>query len=186
MNWLCEPLVNVAMRPVRASAFPATVPAVPALFSSSEGSILMDEQHFPMVLQRWEGAATVEVVRDHFDYSMPLLERARRENVAISVVLDATNGARPTSVVRKVIAERADALAAQWPELLRPTRVVIQSAPLRGVITALGWLSRGALQLASYPSRVSAIRAGIAHLEAVGSPVPEALDPNTYEFPAVD
>ena len=53
---------------------------------------------------------------DHFDYSMPLLERARRENVAISVVLDATNGARPTSVVRKVIAERADALAAQWPE----------------------------------------------------------------------
>lgn len=146
----------------------------------------MDEQHFPMVLQRWEGAVTVEIVRDHFDYSMPLLERARRENVAISVVLDATNTVRPTSIVRKSIAERADEIAAQWPELLRPSRVVIQSAPLRGVITALGWLSRGALQLASYPSRVSAIRAGIAHLESVGSPVPDALDPTTYEFPSAD
>ncbi len=146
----------------------------------------MDERYFPMVVQRWEGAQTVEVVRDHFDYSIPLLERARREKVAISVVLDAVDSIRPTSTVRKYIAERADDIAEQWPELLRPSRVVILSAPLRGVITALGWLSRGALQLASYPSRPSAIRAGIAHLEAVGSPVPEGLDPSGYEFPCVD
>ncbi|MBV1857618.1 MAG: hypothetical protein KUG77_04340 [Nannocystaceae bacterium] len=159
---------------------------MPALFSSPQGSILLDEQHFPMILQRWNGAVTVEVVRDHFEYSVLLLERARREGVAISVVLDASEAARPTSIVRKFIADHADDIAAQWPELLRPTRVVIQSAPLRGVITALGWLSRGALQLASYPSRVSAIRAGITHLESLGSAAPEAFDPCTYEFPSLD
>lgn len=159
---------------------------MPARFSSLEGSILLDEQHFPMILQRWEGAVTVDIVRDHFTYSIALLERARRENVAICVVLDASDAARPTSIVRKFIADRADEIAAQWPELLRPTRVVVQSAPLRGVITALGWLSRGALQLASYPSRVTAIRAGIAHLESVGCPTPEAFDPATYEFPSPD
>ncbi|MBL4685753.1 MAG: hypothetical protein JKY37_14255 [Nannocystaceae bacterium] len=159
---------------------------MPAQFSSSEGSILLDEQHFPMILQRWEGAVTVDVVRGHFEHSIALLERARRENVAVSVVLDASDAARPTSIVRKFIADHADEIAAQWPELLRPTRVVIQSAPLRGVITALGWLSRGALQLASYPSRVSAIRAAIAHLESVGSATPEPFDPSTYEFPSPD
>ncbi len=160
------------------------MPVVPELFSSSQGSILGDERHFPLILQRCSGAATIEVVRDHFDFSLPLLQRARAQNLSVSVVLDACEADRPSSIVRKSIAERADAIAAQWPELLRPTRVVIQSAPLRGVLTALSWLSRGALQLASYPTRASAIRAGLAHLQSVGTAAPTELDPNVYEFPA--
>jgi hypothetical protein len=81
----------------------------------------------------------------------------------------------------------SDAHHERFPDtFLHPSYVVLDSAVLRGAITAMGWLTRGGLRIKSCPTLPEALRETLARLEELGIAPPAGLDPESYRFPAPD
>jgi hypothetical protein len=104
---------------------------------SSDGSVEIDESRFPLVIVSFRGAVRDEVFRDYLERMTALVTRGEK-NV---VIMDAREAGRTPPIQRKMQAEWLDANRRELSRNSLGTAFVITSAFVRGVLTAIFWLT---------------------------------------------
>lgn len=133
-------------------------------------SYRLDVQAFPLVLFTWSETATAEATRAIFEDMLKMSARAKQEGVHTVSIHDARGSSRPTPETRAVMAE----MAKNAPDMRTLMDVVVlDSAALRGVLTAISWVAPGVMKrtktAASLPEAFTLAEAAF---KAVGQPVP--------------
>lgn len=112
------------------------------VFRGSNGdAIVVDDGYFPVVVSTWFGKASESAARAYYAWLGDVLRRALRERQVLVNVVDAAKAEVPTADVRRLISD----LTREWeksgatPATVRAL-VVIESAPIRGVLNVLNWL----------------------------------------------
>ena len=139
--------------------------------------IVVDDRHFPVVVSTWYGDPTEAIVRRYFDWLSGIIERSRSESVPYVLITDATYAKRPQPSVRQVVAELTDAMPPYTAEINIGNYVVVESALIRGALTAMQWISRQTWTSVTVPSCED------ADLARAGQPAPAGLHPDTYTRP---
>ncbi len=151
------------------------------VFAGDGCRIILDDQHFPVLISRWEGRITVPVARETFAAIDVLLARGQSEGVRVWSAVDATATKRPDAVTRKTLSELTDAGEERFPGVIRkPSFLAIDSAVVRGALTAMQWISKSSVDVKAYPDLESMLHGVVASLIEEGVEPPPGLDPATY------
>jgi hypothetical protein len=144
--------------------------AVRSIEGSGGDRVLVDDATFPFVVAAWEGEATEPAVRAYFVWLEGQIVRAMREKRPLINVTETSKAMNPKPSVRKLIAD----LTKQWGtsgadrhEVL--AYVVVDSAIIRGVLTALGWL-HGEMKVTHVATLEAAATSANDALRALGRP----------------
>jgi hypothetical protein len=149
--------------------------------SGTTSALVVDDSHFPFLVATWFGKPDEETIRYYFDWQGERLARARDQGVKVATIIDAIDAERPPSTIRKTLAECSEKILSEFDPYIVHSWVVVQSPLIRGVITALTWMTPMRLSTAPVP-RVALEDASRALLQA-GIRVPSNLDPGLYIRP---
>ena len=116
------------------------MPAEVTSIRDGECTIIVDTKHWPVVFATWFGEPTEGAVMRYFAANEALFNRARKERTRFVLVTDAAFTQRPSPKVRKLIAQQTNAQPADSQELAVGSIIIVESALIRGVVTALTWI----------------------------------------------
>lgn len=103
-------------------------------------AIVIDEAPYPVIVTTWFGEATVPLVDEfHGGWLWPRMAKARATGERLVLLNDTFASERPTPVMRKYLAEKAQQQPKEDREAMVGSVVVIESALVRSALTALGW-----------------------------------------------
>ena len=156
---------------------------MPVSLRLAEMEVIFDDRYFPLLISTWTGRADLEAAKWHQEHHRAAIDRAVSEGLRVVSISMATRTQRPTPEVRKYWADSMSKTPAAHRAATLATFVVMTSAMMRGVMTAIGWLNEEARSIKTYPTLSSAIREGLALLEAEGLECPAGLDPDAYALP---
>lgn len=100
--------------------------------------VVFDTRYFPIFIHEWHGTATMKIAEEHYPAREPVYERARREGAKLVIITDLSNASTPPATVRKLLGEKAQS-DANVDELIGYV-ILVPSAVMRGVVTALSWI----------------------------------------------
>lgn len=103
--------------------------------------VTIDQRRMPILLVTWRGRASEQAVTAYFERLL-LLCRGMGRQKFISVV-DARAASIPTASVRKLVGERIADLRPMTEPVLLGSVVIVRTAVMRGVLTAIQWAVRG-------------------------------------------
>ena len=103
-------------------------------------TIVVDERHWPVVFSTWFGEPNAAAVTRYFEKHAGLLARARQAKSGFVIVNDTKFTGRPSGKVRRLIADETNALPADAMALTLGTVIVVESAIIRAIVTALTWI----------------------------------------------
>jgi hypothetical protein len=99
-----------------------------------ESELVIDTSHLPLLITTWFGSPTLGLVEAYTEWFVRFVERTRAAGQKVVILDDAIRGGRPAPPVRAVLAK------IQCPSDVVVDRiVVVDSAAIRGAITALSW-----------------------------------------------
>jgi hypothetical protein len=99
-----------------------------------ESELVIDSSHLPLLITTWFGSPTLGLVEAYTEWFVRFVERTRAAGQKVVILDDAIRGGRPAPPVRAVLAK------IQCPSDVVVDRiVVVDSAAIRGAITALSW-----------------------------------------------
>jgi len=148
-------------------------------------SIVIDERTKPVIVTSWFGEATERIIDEYFDWSSSRLARARAARERLVLLNDTFAIERPTPMVRKRLAERTKAQSVEDQRaVVLGSVVVIESALVRGAVTALGWILPSLSESQFVASIDEAIDRSLAILAKEGLPPPAGFSRATYRRPA--
>lgn len=162
----------------------STLIVVEDLFAVRDGNsaFVGDARYFPLVIVTWFGEMTEPVARRYFTWQDPILARAIAEETKFAFVVDTTRCARPTPKMRKLVVELSNAGPDAGAYAL-PTYTAIESALVRGALTAMQWVVSVDWRIVTIPTARQGLQKAIAALRAEGVKVPAGIDPETYRSP---
>jgi hypothetical protein len=135
-------------------------------WQSSEGLMVLDTRYPPLMISTFTGTLDLECVRRHDETATRLVLELATGGKKPICIIDARRVNPPGPQVRKYWASRIDSHSIQ---LLLATFVVIDSPILRGVLTAIEWLSRSPRRVEWFPTLQEAISVANARLRVSGS-----------------
>ena len=161
--------------------------AVPDVIWERDGdaTLVADARYFPLIISTFTGATTEKIMCRYFAWNNAQAERADRENTKFITLSDARLAKRPDATVRKTIAELSDEAPAALHERHLPSVLVLESAIVRGALTAIQWMSRNEFKTLSAPTMAAGFERVLASLAAERISIPSGLDPATYVAPAL-
>lgn len=104
------------------------------------GSYVLDGRFFPLLITGWFGDLTHELVVHFFEARSEFTSHAKQAGLKVIQITESSRMGVPTAAVRKSIADhtlQADANSGVMIEYV----VVIPSSIMRGVVTAVNWIS---------------------------------------------
>lgn len=131
-------------------------------------SIVVDDSLWPIVIATWFGEPSEALVEKYFAHHATLLERARGWGERIVLVTDTFATERPSPRARKRIVELTEAQPKDTLELTVKSYIVIESAIMRGVVTALSWVYPKMAESENVASLAIAIERASTDLRALG------------------
>lgn len=146
-------------------------------------TVVVDSRHWPIVFATWFDEPTERLVRTYFDNHARLLERARANREPFVLVTDTFATRQPSAKARKLIADLTNAQPEYATSLLVGSVIVLESAILRGVVTALGWILPRMADSESIATIGAAVERALALLDRNGIARPSGLSAATYERP---
>lgn len=147
-------------------------------------AVVIDDGAPGVLIATWFDEPTVALVDAYFDWHETYLERVRKARGRFVSVTDTYATKRPSPTARRRIAERMDALGDDATTSTIASYVIVESALLRGAITALSWLHAPLEGTVAVGTPALAIEAALRDLDAAGIPRPARLTPQTYQRPA--
>jgi hypothetical protein len=147
-----------------------------------EHAVVIDERWSPpVVFITWFGASTERIVREYFAWNKAYVEEAIRTKTPRLMISDSIDATRPPPKVRALMAELSD----QQPraEGLVFVYLVLPNPLIRGVMTALQWVTRRPLPVEIVSTMEEALERGFADLERAGGRRPLKLDAKSYVRP---
>lgn len=152
--------------------------------SAGPSRILVDDRFFPLVITKWEGMATTEMVIEHFAELDRLFQRAIDTGTKVVQVSDSLSTETPPALTRKAVSELSDRQVERFASVfLKPSYVAMDSVLLRGALIAINWVSRNAINIEPYPTMAAALNAGLERMDREGLPRPAGFDIDTYVMP---
>lgn len=141
----------------------------------SSGLVLHDARYSPVLISTWIGRSDLDAARWHASIERAAVTAAVRSGTRVVSISDATRAERPAPEVRKFWAEHVDSNPAELSDANLATFVVVASPLMRGVMTAIGWMSERARAIESFPSLAVAVEAALERLDEHGIPRPAEL-----------
>jgi hypothetical protein len=148
-----------------------------------KGALALDDRTFPVVFATWIGHSDESLIRAFYAWNDEQLKRVTREKCAFALITDAILAERPEAPVRSLIADltremqRTHAVAETYRT---GSIVVLESALVRGALTAVGWLM-GGMQTEYAPACAEAIQRIEARFRERGAPWPRGLTATSYQ-----
>jgi hypothetical protein len=102
-------------------------------------------------------------------------ERAVAERTYYLTIADGRQANRPPATVRKLLAELSQDMSEEGHARFVASILVLESALVRGALTAIQWMSRRALRMESAASMPAAIARARTLLMRAGAPFPSSL-----------
>lgn len=147
-------------------------------------SVVLDARYWPVVFATWFDEPTEALVKRYFDAHAVLLERGRVNREPIVLVTDTFATKQPSAKARKLIADLTNAQPAYAATITVGSIIVIESAILRGVVTALQWILPRMAESVNVGSVGAAIERAFAILDQNGIQRPGSLSTSTYRRPS--
>lgn len=148
-------------------------------------SVSFDDRYAPIYVTAWMGQTSLEAAKWGLELQGGGAREQLRRGGRMIAISDATHVERPTPEVRKYFAEHAEELARTTHGVLLSSYVVTANPLVRGVITAVGWMSETARGVKGVATMREAIERALRDLENAGIPRPSGLDPLSYQLPAL-
>lgn len=101
----------------------------------------LDDSSWPIVYARFQGVASIDGYRKYEVWLEACCQRARSETTRIVVINDACGVERVDTEVRKHISDWTETHSKENDAFLACSIVVLESRLMRGVMTAIAWLS---------------------------------------------
>jgi hypothetical protein len=101
----------------------------------------LDRSGYPLVVSTWRGVTTLEEAEAFIDDLEALVREAQRRGDGLFLVADLRRVEGTPARVRQRFATFLDELGESWQSAFVATAVLFRSPLMRGVITAIGWLS---------------------------------------------
>jgi hypothetical protein len=149
-----------------------------------DSTAVIDSRAWPIVFATWFDEPTENLVRRYFEAHAPLVERARVMNQPFVLVTDTFATRQPSAKARKLIADLTSAQPSYAAAMSAGSIIVIESAILRGVVTALQWILPRMADSENVSSIGGAIDRAFALLDGRGIARPVGLSARTYKRPA--
>jgi hypothetical protein len=152
----------------------------------NEGALAVDHRSHPVFITTWHGAATVKLVDRYFRWSDAMVAAAIAAEQRLIQVTDLSQARCPRGIVQKRMFEHARHDLAG--EVTLASFVVLDDPRLRGLITAVGWATRGtrrAPEIVIVDSMAEAIEQSLVRLRSERIPAPPGLDPARYRAPRI-
>lgn len=134
------------------------------------GIAAVTDRHLPLVVTTFRGTLELEAVHRHNTVATAIIERALRQHLSVVHIVDARGMEMPSAKVRRFWADRINESGATL-EIIQGTFIVLDSALVRGALTAIAWMTSGAANRLTYvPTMDAALAAANAILVARGVP----------------
>lgn len=146
-------------------------------------AVTFDDRYEPIFVTTWQGLTTIEAAKWGLEQQGLVAAELARRGRRMVAVSDATGVEGATPEVRRYFAQHADTLARTNGDTLLASYVVLANPLVRGVFTAVGWLSETARRVRTAATVSEALERALADLDAAGIPRPTRLDPATYRKP---
>jgi hypothetical protein len=146
------------------------------------GIATFDARYAPLYITTFRGRIELDAAEWNAAVARPFLEAAVREHRPVFYITDAREMAAPSATVRKYWADQMKTQR-HMTERFLATYIVINSAILRGALTAIQWLVDRPDQLRYVTTFAEAVREADRLLVEAGHP-PAKLDPLTYRPPS--
>jgi hypothetical protein len=154
-------------------------PRVAEWFTTSEGQLCLDARAFPVLFSTWRGDAEIAHADAYYDWTAACATVAKAEGTQLVSILDLRDARPPDAPVRKHMAAKASNDPAA--DVLLNNYMIITSRAIRGVVTAVMWIS-GDLKVVFKGSLEDAIAGALADYKKAGLPVPRLASAG-YEPP---
>jgi hypothetical protein len=141
---------------------------MPQVREFAESKVTFDDRYSPIIIMIWEGRSCIEAAQWGMSLQQEMTEKLVAAGQRFVSISDARKARRPEPSVRKYW---ADVLSKNTPEskaATLATYAVFDSALMRGVMTAIGWLSEEARSITTVATLGEAIEQGLAELDAAG------------------
>ncbi|PRQ09040.1 hypothetical protein ENSA7_10300 [Enhygromyxa salina] len=154
--------------------------------ADATSEILIDVAHAPLYLSCWRGQLSVDVVTQLFEFSHEVAQAALDSMTRVAYVNHVDDVQRPSSDVRRTVTElslelarsgRREPTVGSWQIICNPL--------IRGVLTALTWVSSKMVDGRIVSSWEHGITEAVAALEDAGQQLPlgAEIDASRYLFP---
>lgn len=158
-------------RPLRSAKIESYARAMGHVKEGPRGVVILDDRYAPLVISSFSGE--IDLPLAHW-FEATLREVVHREFNAGRKIVHIHDTSRITTTkpeMRKFWAEFAERNHGTLDLKTLGNPVVVTSALMRGVLTAIGWLNPRASVLEIFPSLDAALRESLRRLEGVGTPV---------------
>ena len=131
--------------------------------------VSVTDRHLPILLSTFRGELELGAVRQHDEQVTDIINKSITQSKPLVYVVDARGLATPSAMVRRYWANQINESRAVFDALLG-TFIILDSAILRGALTAIVWMTDGARRISYVPSFDVAVQRSNALLEAQGHP----------------
>lgn len=126
-----------------------------------ESEFVIDTSHLPLLITTWFGSPTLALVAAYTEWLERFVERSRAAERKFVILDDAIRAGRPAPPVRGLLAK------IQCPSDVVVDRVVVvDTAAIRGAITALSWITGNPIKTTTAIDQ--GVRDCLARLDASG------------------
>jgi hypothetical protein len=126
-----------------------------------ESEVVIDTSHPTLLITTWFGSPTLGLVEAYTEWFVRFVERSRSAGQKFVILDDAIRAGRPAPPVRGLLAK------IQCPsEVVVDRVVVVDSAAIRGALTALSWITGNPIKTA--PTIDQGVRDCLARLDESG------------------
>jgi hypothetical protein len=154
---------------------------MPLISEGHLGTVVVDDRYAPLIVTTFIG----QVELDQGMWFERTIRKLIHEQYALGSrivnIHDATRSSRTTPEMRKFWAEMSSRNEQLLEAKTLSNPIVVGSAMLRGVITAVGWLNPRVAKLEVFPTLTEAIAASVELLKRSGSTIQLSLA--GYELP---
>jgi hypothetical protein len=135
-----------------------------------DSEFVIDSTHMPLLITTWFGSPTLGLVQAYSEWFARFVERNRASGTKFVILDDAIRAGRPAPPVRGLLAK------IQCPSDVVVDRiVVVDTAAIRGAITALSWILGNPIK--TTPAVNEGVRECLACLDAA-----KVAGPPKFEF----
>lgn len=146
--------------------------------------VTFDDRYAPIYITTWVGTTTLEGARWGTEKQAAVAAELVRRGRRMITISDATRVERPPPEVRKYFADSTNANTSAHGAVSISSYVVLTNPLVRGVMTAVGWMSEAARRVTTVATMRDALERALADLDAARLPRPVGLDPAGYEPPS--
>lgn len=148
-------------------------------FMDGDAEVVIDARFMPIVISTWMGTPTLGLANTYCEWLSGFYAEYAKLGTRLIMVSDAALANRPGGEVRTRFA------AAETPEFVLDSLVVVTNPAVRGAATAIRWIAGERMKMNFASDLTSALIRALGLLARHNIEIPRGLRADRYELPVV-